>query len=152
MKLAEALVERKDAQIKIGELTERLQRSILVQEGEQPAEQPSPLLQELEEVIHRLETLIVAINRTNVQTQLPDGRTIMVAIAGRDVIRTQITVLDTLIRSAGSPQFRTRGSEIKIVVTVDIAQLQRDRDRLARSYRELDTAIQAMNWTTDLVQ
>lgn len=47
MKLAEALVERKAAQDKINELNNRLQRIILVQEGEQPAEQPSDLLQEL---------------------------------------------------------------------------------------------------------
>ena len=45
MKLAEALVERQAAQTKISELNERLQRIILVQEGEQPEEQPSALLQ-----------------------------------------------------------------------------------------------------------
>lgn len=76
----------------------------------------------------------------------------MAAIARRDVVRMQIGVLDALIRSGGSPQFRTRGSEIKIIVTLDIAQLQRDRDQLSRDYRELDTAIQAMNWSTDLVE
>ena len=152
MKLAEALVERLAAQTKISELNERLQRIILVQEGEQPAEQPSALLQELDGVVHRLEALIVAINRTNVQAQLPNGRTIMAAIAQRDVLRMHIGVLDTLIRSAGSTQFRTRGSEIKFVVTLDIAQLQRERDQLARDYRELDTAIQGVNWSTDLVE
>lgn len=152
MKLAEALVERKAAQEKIGELNERLQRVVLVQEGEQPAEQPAALLQELAEVAQRLEVLIVVINRTNDQALLPDGRTIMAAIAQRDVVRMQIGVLDTLIRAAGSPQFRTRGSEIKFVVTLDIAQLQRDRDRLAKQYRELDTAIQAVNWSADLLE
>lgn len=105
MKLAEALVERKAAQTKISELNERLQRIILVQEGEQPAEQPSALLQELDGVVHHLEALIVAINRTNVQAQLPNGRTIMAAIAQRDVLRMHIGVLDTLIRSAGSTQW-----------------------------------------------
>ncbi|MBD3885764.1 DIP1984 family protein [Phormidium tenue FACHB-886] len=152
MKLAEVLVERKDAQIKISELNERLQRIIFVQEGEQPAEQPTALLQELDDVIHRLEALIVAINRTNVQAQLPDGRTVMAAIAQRNVLCMQMDVLDTLIRSAGNRQFRTRGSEIKFVVTLDITQLQRERDRLARNYREVDTAIQAANWSIDLVE
>jgi hypothetical protein len=152
MKLAEALVERKAAQTKISELNERLQRVALVQEGEQPAEQPTALLQELTEVIQRLETLIVAINRTNSQSLLSDGRTIMAAIAQRDVVRMQIGVMDALIRSAGSPQFRTRGSEIKLLVTVDIAQLQRERDRLSKHYRELDTAIQASNWSTELME
>jgi hypothetical protein len=152
MKLAEALVERKAAQEKIGELNERLQRVILVQEGEQPAEQPAVLLQELDEVGQRLAVLIGAINRTNIQAQLPDGRTIMEAIAQRDVARMQLGVFDALIRSAGSPQFRTRGSEIKFVVTLDVAQTQRERDRLSKRYRELDTAIQAVNWSTDLLE
>jgi hypothetical protein len=152
MKLAEALVERKAAQTKISELNERLQRVILVQEGEHPAEEPTALLHELDEVIQRLEALIIAINHTNLHAQLPDGRTIMDAIAQRDVVRMQIGVLDALIRSAGSPQYRTRGSEIKFVVTIDIAQLQRDRDRLAKHYRELDTAIQAVNWSADLLE
>ena len=152
MKLAEALVERKAAQTKISELNERLQRVVLVQEGEHPAEEPTTLLNELDEVIQRLEALIIAINRTNLQARLPDGRTIMDAIAQRDVVRMQIGVFDTLIRSAASPQFRTRGSEIKFVVTLDIAQLQRERDRLAKHYRELDTAIQAVNWSTDLLE
>jgi len=57
MKLAEALVERKAAQTKISELNERLQRVVLVQEGEQPAEQPIALLGELGEVVARLEAL-----------------------------------------------------------------------------------------------
>ena len=152
MKLAEALVERKAAQTKISELNERVQRVIFVQEGERPAEQPADLLQELERVAQRLTALIAAINRTNLQAQLPDGRTIMAAIAERDVVRMHLGVLDALIRSAGSPQFRTRGSEIKFVVTLDIAQVQRDRDRLAKQYRELDTAIQAVNWSADLVE
>lgn len=152
MKLAEALVERKAAQTKISELNERVQRVIFVQEGERPAEQPADLLQELERVAQRLTALIAAINRTNLQAQLPDGRTIMAAIAERDVVRMHLGVLDALIRSAGSPHFRTRGSEIKFVVTLDIAQVQRDRDRLAKQYRELDTAIQAVNWSVDLVE
>lgn len=152
MKLAEALVERKAAQSKISEINERLQRVAVVQEGEQPAEQPAALLQELDQVTQRLETLIVAINRTNIQAQLPDGRTIMAAIAQRDVARMQLGVIDALIRSSASPQFRTRGSEIKFVVTSDQAELQRERDRLAKRYRELDTAIQAANWSTELAE
>ena len=60
-----------------------------------------------------------------------------------------------LTRSFGRQAVRngsTRGSEIKFVVTLDIAQLQRERDQLARDYRELDTAIQGVNWSTDLVE
>jgi hypothetical protein len=152
MKLAEALVERKAAQTAIGELNERLQRAAVVQEGEQPPEDPRALLEELANVAARLEQLIVAINRTNSQATLANGQSVTAAIAQRDVLRMRQGVIDGLIRSAGSPQYRTRSSEIKIVATVDIAQLQRERDVLAKQYRELDTALQAANWTIDLVE
>jgi uncharacterized protein DUF6847 len=152
MKLAEALIERKAAQAKVSELNERLQRVLVVQEGERPTEDPAVLLVELEEVARRLESLIVAINRSNLQTRIASEQTLTEAIARRDVLRMRMGVLDAAIRSAGNPQYRTRGSEIKFITTVDVAQLHRERDTLAKQYRELDTAIQAANWSADLIE
>jgi hypothetical protein len=152
MKLAEALVERKAAQQKLAELNERLQRAAVVQEGERPAEEPAALLTELDEVTARLERLILAINRTNGQATLADGRTLTAAIARRDVLRMRQGATDALLRSVGSPQFRARGAEIKFVPTVSVPELQARRDALAKEYRELDTAIQAANWAIDLVE
>lgn len=152
MKLAEALVERKAAQEKISELSERLQRVAVIQEGEKPAEKPQTLLTELGKTCERLEELIVAINITNTEATLGDGQTLTAAIAQRDVLRMRQGVLDTLIRTTGNPQYRMRGTEIKFVTTVDIAKLQRERDDLAKAYRELDTAIQAANWTAELTE
>lgn len=152
MKLAEALVERKAAQQKLAELNERLQRAAVVQEGECPAEEPAALLAELDEVAARLERLILAINRTNGQATLADGRTLTAAIARRDVLRMRQGATDALLPSMGSPQFRARGAEIKFVPTVSVPELQARRDVLAKEYRELDTAIQAANWAIDLVE
>ncbi len=149
MKLAEALVERKAAQEKISELSERLQRVSVVQEGEKPTEKPPALLTELSKTCERLEELIVAINVTNTSAKLGSGETLTETIAKRDVLRMKQGVLDNLIRNS-STQYRMRGSEIKFVTTIDIAKLQRERDDLAKAYRELDTAIQAANWTADL--
>jgi hypothetical protein len=151
MKLAEALVERKAAQDKVGELSERLQRVSVIQEGEKPAEKPQVLLTELASTCERLEELIVAINYTNSEATLENGTTLTAAIAKRDVLRMKQGVLDNLIRNSGT-QYRMRGTEIKFVTTVDIAKLQRQRDAIAKEYRELDTAIQAANWTADLVE
>jgi hypothetical protein len=152
MKLAEALVERKAAQAKIAEINERLQRVVLVQEGEKPAEDPTALLSELAEVATRLEGLIAAINRTNIQAALADGLSITAAIARRDVLRMRLGVVDAVIRTLGNRHNRTRGSEIKIVPTIDVAQVQRSRDLLAKQYRELDVAIQSANWTIDVAE
>lgn len=152
MKLAEALVERKAAQTKIGEINERLQRVIVLPEGETPAEEPSALLAELGQVAERLELLINAINRTNINATLADGTTLTAAIARRDVLKMRIGVVDAVIRTAGNKHYRTRGSEIKFVSTVDVAAIQRDRDQLAKEYRELDTSIQAANWLVELAE
>jgi hypothetical protein len=151
MKLAEALVERKAAQDKINELSERLQRVSVIQEGEKPAEKPQALLTELAKTCERLEELIVAINVTNTAAKLESGETLTEAIAKRDVLRMRQGVLDNLLRNS-STQYRMRGSEIKFVTTIDIAKLQRERDDLAKAYRELDTAIQAANWTAELIE
>ncbi len=48
MKLAEGLVLRKDTKKRIEQLRERLKLSALVQEGEEPAENPHDLLAELQ--------------------------------------------------------------------------------------------------------
>ncbi len=152
MKLAEALVERKAAQEKIQELSQRLQRIAVIQEGEKPAEKPQALLTELAKTCERLEQLILAINVTNTQATLEDGQTLTAAIARRDVLRMKQGVLETLLHTTGNPQYRMRGTEIKFVTTLEIAKLQRERDDLAKQYRELDTAIQAANWTAELIE
>ncbi len=51
MKLAEALILRADAQKRIQQLRERLNRSAKTQEGELPPEDPQELLAELERVV-----------------------------------------------------------------------------------------------------
>ena len=43
MKLAVALQERADLNIKIGDLKARINRNVLVQEGEKPTEDPKDL-------------------------------------------------------------------------------------------------------------
>jgi uncharacterized membrane protein YccC len=151
MKLAEALVERKAAQDKVSELSDRLQRVSVVQEGEKPAEKPQALLTELVKTCERLEQLIITINVTNTAAKLESGETLTEAIAKRDVLRMRQGVLDNLLRNS-STQYRMRGTEIKFITTIDIAKLQRERDDLAKAYRELDTAIQAANWTAELAE
>lgn len=65
MKLAEALQERADLNRKIEQLKSRLNNNVLVQEGEQTAESPEQLKQELDSSLERLAYLLAQINRTN---------------------------------------------------------------------------------------
>jgi uncharacterized protein DUF6847 len=150
LKIAEALAERSDCQNRIEDLKKRLGRSARVQEGEQPAEDPSELLAELDRTFARLLELIQSINRTNAKTTFKEQQTVADAIAERDVLGKKRDLLASLAESASTRQDRYSKSEVKFVATVPVADLQKQVDRLSKSFRDLDTKIQELNWKTDL--
>ncbi|MFL5654330.1 MAG: DIP1984 family protein [Ktedonobacteraceae bacterium] len=152
MKLAEALVLRADVQKRIAQLRERLRQSALVQEGEQPPENPEQLLIEMDQLLNQLGDLIIRINRTNIQTRFSTDETLTDALARRDGLSMRYSVIGGLADTAANRIERYGRSEIRKIATVDVAALRRQLDEIARQRRELDTAIQAMNWTTDLVE
>jgi hypothetical protein len=152
MKLAEALILRADAQKRIEQLKQRLLRNAKVQEGDAPAENPRDLIAELDRVAADLTRLIRQINRTNAATVLADGTVVSDALARRDVLAKQHAVYRDLAATATVDQTRYSRSEVKFVSTVDVAATQRRADDLARQHRELDAAIQAANWSIDLLE
>jgi hypothetical protein len=151
MKLAEALAERSDCQIKIEEIKKRLIRSARVQEGDQPAEDTTALLAEGERVFARLQELIGAINRTNSKTAFDSKRTISDAIAERDVVGKRRDFLAGIADAATTRQDRYSKSEVRFVATVSVGKLQTEVDQLAKQYRELDTRLQELNWKTEFI-
>ena len=58
MKLAEALSLRKDLEKRISGLKERLENVVRVQEGDEPAENPTEHLTELNRCLEQMEKLI----------------------------------------------------------------------------------------------
>jgi hypothetical protein len=151
MKLAEALAERSDCQVRIEELKKRMARSARVQEGEPPAEDTNELLAETDRLFSRLEELVSAINRTNARTMFDEARTISDAIAARDLASKQRDLFAGLAEAASTRQDRYSKSEVKFVATISIAGLQKRVDQLSRLYRELDTKLQELNWRTEIV-
>jgi hypothetical protein len=153
MKLAEALILRADAQKRIQQLRERLARSARVQEGEELAENPQELLDELERTLETLRGMVKRINRTNSATTFEAGITLTDALADRDVLALERSVLDGLIQAAAGQQVRMYPyvAAEKTFRTVNISDIQKRADALARQYRELDSRIQAMNWNIDLL-
>jgi len=152
MKLAEALINRADAEKQIAQLQQRLVRSAKVQEGDEPPENPQTLLDETTSLINELQALIQNINRTNAATAFDEHRTLTDALAERDMLMKERTILAHIIEVAAVTQPRYGGSEIKFISTVDIASLQTQVDNLSRRYREIDSAIQQLNWTIDLIE
>ncbi len=151
MKLAEALQERSDLNNKIDELRNRISVSCLVQEGEQPIENPNELVAELDSAIQRLNYLMAKINRTNNLTVV-DGQTLTEIIAEKDSLTVQHSAYKHIIAVASRQTDRARGSEIKIVSCLNIAELQKKLDSVCKRIRILDNKLQQSNWTNDLIE
>lgn len=149
MKLAEALILRKDLQTRLMILEERLMNAAQVQEGDQPAEDPQELLLELDRMTGELQSLITRINLTNSNSTL-DGKTVTELLAQRDMLGRKAGILRDLANTAGQLVQRVRGAEIKIISTVNVADIRKQADEAAKALRELDTRLQGFNWTTDL--
>jgi hypothetical protein len=152
MKLAEALILRADAKKRLIQIQERLKRSARVQEGDTPPENPQELLTELTRTVAEFTALMKRINRTNALTPFGNGQTLTDALADRDGLTTEQNVLATVIAEAALPAQRFAQSNIKIFRAVDVNASQKQLDALARRRRDLDTQIQALNWTVDLVE
>ncbi len=149
MKLAEALQERADLNRRIAELRSRLTDNALVQEGERPAEDPAGLMAELDRCADELEHCIAKINLANCRTTV-EGRTLTELLARRDCLTLQIGAYRDLVSSASQTARRARGTEIKVLSTVNVAELQKKVDAMSRELRTLDNTIQQANWTTEL--
>lgn len=152
MKLAEALALRADSHKRIEQLKQRLLQNALVQEGDKPAENPDTLLKEVERLSDELTRLVQRINYTNVVTELEKGQSLSDALAIRDMLKVKHGIYRDLAHTAANFRSRHTASEIKFVSTVNVANLQQQADQFAKDYRELDTRIQAANWTIDLVE
>ncbi len=152
MKLAEALILRADHQKRIEQLKARLQRNAKVQEGDRPAEDPQELIKELERVAVQLTHLIQGINKTNSSTLFVGQMTLADAIAARDSIKIRHGIYLNFAQAATVTQDRYTKSEVKFKSTVNVVEIQKRADELARDFRELDAKIQAMNWQTELVE
>ena len=151
MKLAEALQERADLNRKIEELRRRLANVILVQEGEEPTEEPAELLKELNAAIARLEYLMAAINLTNCRTKA-NGMTLTALIARKDALMVKLSSYRDLVYSAAQNTNRARGTEIKVKSLLKAGDLQKVADQIAKEVRELDNLLQETNWKTKLIE
>ncbi len=152
MKLAEALILRADYQKRAEQLRDRIVNNAKVQEGDTPSEDPNRLLQELEELLSGLTSLIQRINKTNSQTSYDESKTLTGALAERDVLSLKRKIYSELAKAASITQTRYSKSEVKFRSTVDVASIQKQVDDMSKAYREMDANIQALNWATELME
>lgn len=151
MKLAEALIKRGNSQRRIEILRDKLLRYSKVQEGDKPAESPDDIYKELNESFNELTGFIQKINKTNTEVLFDAKRTIADALTYRDVLIQKYNLTTKLITSATDIGDRYSKKEIKILSTINVQVYQKEADKLAKEYRELDLKIQEKNWNVDLL-
>ena len=150
MKLAVALSERSDLQRRIAELGVRLENNARVQEGEKPAEEPKALIDEMDGCLDELRDLVARINLTNSKT-VSDGESITEMLARRDALSTRVKIMRSFLDKASHLTDRYSRSEIKVVSTIDVAEMRKTVDTDAKALRMLDEKLQELNWTTELL-
>ncbi|OFT67521.1 hypothetical protein HMPREF3145_11200 [Corynebacterium sp. HMSC05C01] len=151
MLLAEALARRAEAQDRLNKLQERLMQGALMQEGDTPVEDPAELLKEAAELLQEIETLVRRINHTNAQTAF-EGATLTDAIARRDALLRSRRLYAAVADAGTMTNARYSRSEVRFVPTIDVKSLRDMADNASKAYRELDTKIQQLNWTTQLIE
>src|ERR1041384_371969 len=86
MRLNEALLLRAEIQRKIESLKQRIERNAVVQEGDQPTEQPTALFEEAERTLALFEKLLFPINKANLSQTLSDNTPLTQPLARRDAL------------------------------------------------------------------
>ena len=153
MKLAEALTARADLQRRIEQLRARITANARYQEGEEPAEDAAALLVQADADLLLLRDLIRRINATNSRLDLGTDGTMTDALAARDVLRLQHSLLaDAAAAASGAnDQFlRQMRSELRQISALPVGELRSRADAVAQELRELDNRIQQANWLHDL--
>lgn len=151
MKLAEALQIRADLQRRLAQMPARLRSNALVQEGSKPSENPDELINETDGILDSLEDLMNRINITNSRVTDPDGNTMTALIARRDTLRKKVEIMRNFLNAASETVPRHSSTDIRILSTVNVADMRKRCDGLSKELRELDTRIQSLNWTVDLI-
>jgi hypothetical protein len=150
MKLAEALLLRSDIQKKLAALQTRVQKYVVVQEGERPAEDPHAILRQIDAIATEFQRLVFAINRANLQHKIKSGELLTEALAKRDALALRHRILQSVIDACTKPAERYGMKEIRWVLTIEVAPLQEQVDAMAKEIRELNAAIQEAGWQVEL--
>lgn len=150
MKLAEALLLRRDLEAKVAALKQEILANALIQEGDSLDISMEDLLQEYQKTNQEFSQLAVKINKRNAAASLNDSEKLIVeALAEREALRRQHSLYNDTIETAKDIR-RFGRNEIRMVRTVDTKELTKAMNDIAKKLRELDGKIQQTNWLVDL--
>mgnify|MGYP000313663590 FL=1 len=119
MKLAEALLLRRDLNNRLFQLRNEISSSVLVQEGDTLDRSITELFKEYDEINQQYSELVVAINRKNATASLADSALLLMeALEQREQLRRKHALLtQALDETKAAP--RMGRNEIRLVRTID---------------------------------
>ena len=97
-----------------------------------------------------LEQLIVKINLANNRIQLESGQLMVEALAKRDRLKAEHNTLINLADAATQTFDRYSRSEIKTLAAIDVKNIRKQINEIAKQHRQLDTQIQQANWLSEI--
>jgi hypothetical protein len=151
MKLAEALLLRSDQQKKLASLKQRINANVLVQDGDEPSEDPNELLKQVFTLTQESQKLVYAIHQTNALAKLTDGRSLLALLTQRDELVERHKILTSAISNTQREPDRYSTREIKWHKVIPVSSLQKQSDDISAKLRDLNVLIQATNWQVDLL-
>lgn len=146
MKIGEALTLRSVQARKLSDLRQRITRNVLIQEGENPSEDPNTLLTEYERLSDDYASLVDRISKTNVKHR----DDLLVPFQKREHLRRVKNSLEEAVNSASAPLNRYMRSELRYIASIDVPTVQAKIDEHSETIRQLDASIQEANWRIDL--
>ncbi len=152
MKIAEALIKRAAIKSDLDELKKRMEQNVKIQDGDMVQEDVYGLMNEYIRTTDYLEELICKINHTNQQTMTDDGVSLADMIVKRDTYKNIVKTYKMIYDEAMVKPSRYSRNEIKFISTVDVEKIQASINEYSAKYRALDTKIQGINWTKDLIE
>lgn len=150
MKLAEALLLRRDFESKLSALKQEIQANSLIQEGDSLDTEIEELIQDYEKINKEFSELVVKINKRNASSYLQNGQKLIIeALEERESLRRIHSLLSNTIESTND--YRRLGrNEIRMIRTIDTKELSKKMNDVSKKLRELDGQIQQTNWLVDL--
>lgn len=150
MKLAEALLLRRDLEAKLTAMKQTISQNALIQEGDSLDISLEELLEDYQTTNEEFSQLVVRINQRNSSAALYDAEKLIVeALEERESLRRQHGLLNETIEAANDLR-RFGRNEIRMVKTVDTKKLTKEMNEVSKKLRELDGKIQQTNWLVDL--
>ena len=124
----------------------------MVQDGDEPSEDPNELLKQVFALTQESQKLVLAIHQTNALAKLNDDRSLLALLTQRDELVERHKILTSAISNTNSEPDRYSSREIKWRKVIPVSSLQKQADDISAKLRDLNVLIQANNWQIDLIE